>query len=292
MVRREPAPIEQEGAPVIDFTGKVAWVAGAARPPGMGAAAAVLLARYGADVACVDVVVADPDPAQAYEVSRAALDATASAVKAEGRNALVLPVDLTDADAVVASVAETVATFGRVDVCLNFSGGTGPQLGNGPLLDVAPEAWDRTLAANLKAAWLGSRACARRMIEQGSGGAIVSLASSAALSGEPGVGAFSAARAGVVRMTEVLAIELAPHGIRANSVCPLGVSPTAGGGNPGLVTSALQRWGSVEEWVKARIPMGRMQTPEETARVAVFLASDAASFVSGEHILVSGGARF
>ncbi|GMU77536.1 MAG: hypothetical protein AMXMBFR46_03350 [Acidimicrobiia bacterium] len=276
----------------LDFTGRVAWVAGAARRPGIGAAVARLLARAGADVACVDVVVDRPTEADTYEVDQVALDATVAAVEAEGRRAVGLAVDLTDPDRVAESVARTVERFGRVDVCANLSGGTGPRLGTGPVIDVSPRVWHRTLDANLTAAWLGSQACARQMIEQGTGGAIVNLASSAALTGEPNFGAFSAARAGVVRMTEVLAVELAPHGIRANSVCPLGVAPAAGGGNPGLEHTANAHRGSVDDWVRDLIPLGRMQSPDETANVVVFLASDAASFVSGEHILVSGGARF
>ena len=129
------------------------------------------------------------------------------------------------------------------------------------------------------------------MIEQGDGGAIVSLASSAAVRGEPSFGAFSAARAGVVRLTEVLAAELGPHGIRANSVCPLGVSPHAGGGNPGLVFGAVRRGVDARRLDPGRIPLGRMQSPDETAAVMVFLVSDDASFVSGESVVVAGGAH-
>ncbi len=127
------------------------------------------------------------------------------------------------------------------------------------------------------------------MVDAGRGGAIVSLSSSAGVAGEAGFGAFSAARAGVLRLTEVLATELAPHQIRANAICPLGVSPAAGGGNPGLEHGVARR--GLDEWVRATIPLGRMQTPEETAAVVVFLASDAASFVSGQAITVAGGAH-
>jgi 3-oxoacyl-[acyl-carrier protein] reductase len=278
--------------PFIDFTGQVAWVAGAARRPGIGAEAARILARHGAAVACVDVVVPQPSEADTYEVDQAALDTVVASVEAEGGRAIALGVDLTNADRVAESVAATVDAFGRIDLCANLSGGTGPRLGTGALIDVTLPVWQRTLDANLTAAWLGSQACARQMIEQGSGGAIVNLASNTALTGEPNFSASSAARAGVVRMTEVLAMELAPHGIRANSVCPLGVAPEAGGGNPGLEYTAIAHKGNVEDWVRDLIPLGRMQSPAETARVIVFLLSRAASFVSGEHVLVSGGARF
>jgi NAD(P)-dependent dehydrogenase (short-subunit alcohol dehydrogenase family) len=276
---------------VTDFAGKVAWVAGAARRPGIGRAAAVQLARRGADVACVDVVTATPDAADSYRVSQAALDATAAAVEQEGRRALPVAVELTDPEAVEASVAATVEAFGRVDVCCNLSGGTGPHLGNGSLLRLEPGSWAAALDANLTAVWLGARSCARRMVEQADGGAIVSLSSSAGVVGEPGFGAFSAARGGVLRLTEVLATELASHRIRANAVCPLGVSPEAGGGNPGLEHGAARRHGGLDEWVRATIPLGRMQHPGETAAVIVFLASDEASFVSGQAITVAGGAH-
>jgi NAD(P)-dependent dehydrogenase (short-subunit alcohol dehydrogenase family) len=258
----------------------------------MGAAVARILAEHGADVALVDVVVDDPPASDTYEASPDRLEAAVAAVEAAGRRALALPIDVTDPDQVAESVARTVEALGRVDLCANVSGGTGPRFGTGPLIDVDPETWHRTLDINLTATWLGAQACARQMIEQGSGGAIVNLASSAALTGERHFGAFSAARAGVVRMTEVLAYELAPHGIRANSVCPLGVSPEAGGGNPGLEYTAVAHKGNVDDWVRDLIPLGRMQSPDETAKVIVFLLSSAASFVSGEHVLVSGGARF
>jgi len=276
---------------VIDFMGKVAWIAGAARPPGIGRAAAIQMARLGADIVCVDVVASDPSPEQAYEVSQAALDAVADAVRAEGRRAIVHAIDLTDVSAVEQSVATTVAELGRIDVCCNLSGGTGPNLGNGPLIALTPEGWHAALDANLMTVWVGARACARQMIEQGSGGAIVSLASSAGIAGSAGVGAFSAARAGVIRLTEVLATELGPHNIRANAVCPRGISPETGGGNPGLVRGAKREAGGLDEWARTTIPLGRLQAPEETANVVVFLASDAASFVSGQSIVIAGGAH-
>ena len=275
--------------PPPDFTGAVAWVAGAARPPGIGRATAIQLAALGADVACVDVVDAAPAPDQSYRVTSAMLRETADAVRAHGRRAVELAVDLTDPEAVVACVAEAVDALGPIDVCCNLSGGTGPALGTGPLLEVSPDAFRSALDVNLTATWLGSRACAQLMVERGEGGAIVNLASSAALAGAPNVGAFSAARAGVVRLTEVLALELAEYRIRANAVCPMGVSPHQGAGNPGLTQAATG--GGAPDWAQRTIPLGRYQQPDETAAVIVFLASDAASFVTGQSVTVAGGAH-
>src|SRR5258708_3723571 len=121
---------------MIDFAGKVAWIAGAARPPGIGAATAVQLARLGADIACVDVVTSDPAPEQSHRVAQASLDAVADAVRAEGRRAVTFGVDLTKPEAVADSVAATVTELGRIDVCCNLSGGTGPGLGTAPLVDL------------------------------------------------------------------------------------------------------------------------------------------------------------
>ena len=277
---------------MIDLGGKVAWVAGAARPPGIGRATAVRLASLGADVACVDVVddTAAADPSQSYAVSSEALAATVAAVEAEGRRALQSAVDLTDAAAVEASVAETSERLGRLDIGCNLSGGTGPALGNGRLLDVDVDGFRAALDANLTTVWLGVRACAAEMIAQGTPGSIVNLSSSAGLVANAGVGAFSATRAGVIRLTEVLAIELGPRGIRVNAVCPRGVAPGALG-NPGMVRGPVTGTGTLEEWAQRTIPLGRLQTADETASVIAFLASDAASFVSGEAISVDGGAR-
>ena len=157
--------------------------------------------------------------------------------------------------------------------------------------EIDAERLQRIFAVNVFGTMLCAREAVRRMSTRhgGRGGAIVNLSSSAALVAEPGFGAFAAARAALGRMTEGRARELGPDGIRVNAVCPMGVEPGPSG-NPGLVAGATRGGRSLEDWAAARIPLGRLQGPEETANVILFLASDLAGFVSGQSILVAGGA--
>jgi NAD(P)-dependent dehydrogenase (short-subunit alcohol dehydrogenase family) len=273
---------------MTSMEGKVAFVTGAVRAPGMGRATALRLARHGADVVCVDIAPDGGDPNDSDNVADGALDALADEVRALGQRALTFELDLVDASAVQAAVDATVADFGRLDMCCHFAGGTGPSLGTGPLLSIDERAWDRCIDANLISAWIVAKACAEQMVRAGEG-SIVLLSSFAARNTPEGYGAFSAAREGVVRLVEVLGLELAASGVRANAVLPLGVAPH-GQPNPGLDELATRTDGDIDGWVRRHIPLGRLQSPDEVAAVAAFLCSDDASFISGQAIAVSGGA--
>ena len=267
----------------------VALVVGAACPPGIGSATARLLAARGVRVVCAERIVdADgPLPDTACARSRD-LDAVVESVRAAGGTAIALPLDPADVHAGQHAVDETVAAFGRVDLVAHVSGGLGPALGSGPLLNVTPAAWARGLDVNLTAAFAVATAAARQMVAQDGGGSIV-LLSSHAVPGLPreGVGTFAAAKAAVERLVRDLADEVGAHGIRVNAVRPLGVDPKAtSGGNPHL-SRLVDADGAAT--VNA---MGRFQQPDETAAVIDFLLGAGASFVNGAAIDVDGGARW
>jgi NAD(P)-dependent dehydrogenase (short-subunit alcohol dehydrogenase family) len=276
------------------FEGKVAIVAGCARPPGMGHATALRLARQGAVVACLDAV--GPQPEGGYDtgiVTAQLLEEVADEVgAASGTEGYSLAVDPFDPTAWERAAHTVIAQFGRVDICCALMGTTGPGAGNGDLLDVSLESWQRCYDVNVIAPLLFSRACARDMVARDSGGAIVILSSYSAIVPPAGNGAIASARAAVNTITETMAIELAPHNIRVNAVQPLSVrSGDDRFPNPGLSRLADQEADTFTTWVHSQVPLGRPQTPDETAAAVEFLCSDEASFITGVSLPVAGGAH-
>src|SRR4051812_41437603 len=198
----------------------VALVTGAARPRSIGRATALRLARDGHDVACLDI-------ARPYEEAPAHGIATAddladvvAEITALGRRAVAVRADVSDEEQVEAAVAEASDALGVITLVANVAGGSGPGFGIGPLVMVPAAEFRRVLDVNLTGTWLGSKACANRMIAAKTGGRICNVSSQAGKKGFPMIGAYCAAKAGVILLTQSMALELGPAGISINAVCP------------------------------------------------------------------------
>ena len=247
--------------------GKVAVVTGAGE--GMGRAIALDLAHAGASIAAFDIV---PDR----------LADTIAALSETGAASLPVVCDISSEAAVEAAFETVDARFGRVDILVNNAG---VNVVSAAARDYPLDGWDRTLAINLTGSFLCARAAGRRMLDQGHGGSIINISSIVSVSAaDRGSLAFGAAKAGVDQMTKDLAVEWAPAGIRVNCILPCqfrtrGWAETvADPANDELVRTVLHG-----------IPMGRMGEPEEIAGPVRFLASDAASMVTGVLLPVDGG---
>ena len=237
------------------FDGKIALITGGGS--GIGAATARLMAREGAALAIVDI---SPD--------------AAAAVAAE-TGGIALPADIADRAQVEAAVARTVAAHGRIDILVN-NAGIGC-FGRTPDLD--PETWERVIAIDLNAVFYACRAAIPHM--RHGKAAIVNTASISGLAGDYGYTAYNAAKGAVINYTRALAIDHAREGIRVNALCP-GLIATP------LTAGAASLPGLEADWHDT-IPLGRPGTPEEMAEVIAFLASDAASYMTGSIVVAAGG---
>jgi NAD(P)-dependent dehydrogenase (short-subunit alcohol dehydrogenase family) len=179
-------------------------------------------------------------------------------------------------------------TLGGPHICCNVAGGAGAGMGAGPLLQIAEAEWDRVVDVNLKGTWIVARACAERMLAAG-GGRIVNVSSQAGKRGFPMLGAYCAAKAGVILLTQVLAQELGVSGITVNAVCPGTVDTDLLNKDRQFeqLVGALE--GDFDRWVRREIPLARLETADEVAAAIAFLASDDAAYITGEALNVSGG---
>jgi NAD(P)-dependent dehydrogenase (short-subunit alcohol dehydrogenase family) len=244
------------------MSGKVVLITGAGS--GIGRASALEFARQGAHV-----VVADIDLTAAEETRRL--------IGELGQEAMAVRVDVSDSVQVEKLVGCTLETFGRLDCAHNNAGMDGPLR---PLADIAEEDFDRVLAVNLKGIWLCMRHELPQMVRQG-GGAIVNTSSVAGIRGCPGAADYSAAKHGIIGLSRTAALEYAGAGIRINTLCP-GLTETP------LVQRLSRQKPEVFQDLRTRIPLGRAADPAEVGRVAVWLCSDGASYISGQEIVVDG----
>ncbi len=249
--------------PLIHLEGKIAIVTGASR--GIGEAIALAYARSGAKV-----VVASR--------KQEGVDAVAAKITAIGGEALAVACHTGRTADLEALFAATTARFGRVDVLVN-NAATNPYFG--PMVNADDAVFQKTFEVNLKGYFDASRLAARAFEAQRSRGAIVSVASVVALGAAPLQGIYAMTKAAVVSMTQTLAYELGPTGTRVNAIAP-GLIKTK-------FASALIDNEDIRRRVVDKTPLGRVGEPDELAGAAVFLASDAASFVTGHTLVVDGG---
>lgn len=249
---------------LFDLTGRVAIVTGAGS--GLGVVFAEALAEAGAAVVCVGR-------------RREAVERTASRLRDAGHEALAVPADVTDVTSVAAMVEKTIDRFGKVDILVNNAGTATA----GPPEDIPADEWRRVVEVNLTGVFLCSQAVARAMIAAGSGGSIINIGSilGAGASEPAPSAAYAATKGAIVNLTRDLAVHWAPHTIRVNAIGPAYF--------PSEMTSDMLDMPEVIAEIERRTPLGRLGKLDELKGPVVFLASDAASYVTGENLFVDGG---
>ncbi len=270
--------------------GRVAIVTGAGRLRGIGRAIALRLAQEGADVS-VTAVARPPEsfPAHEREAGWRGVASVAKEIETLGRRALALDVDVTDASQVKAMVASTVEAFGRIDVLVN-NAGLALVSGKKNLWEVDDEEWFREIDVNLHGVYQCCKAVAPVLVEQAQGGRIINISSLAGRLAQPQYGGYTPAKFGVIGLTQMLALELAPHRVTVNAVCP-------GSTDTDMMDGTFRRTGErlgipfemVKEGVKRFIPLGRQGDPAEIAAAVAYLASPLAGYITGQAINVDGG---
>jgi len=277
-----------------DLSGKVALVTGVVKKHGIGHAIALRLAQDGANVAVVDMnrmpqPLSEDDRIEEWR----GLDSVVEEIEALGRQGVAIVADVTQSKQVKEMVDKTLARLGKIDILVNNAAILGP-LGV-PALDYDDQTWHRVLAVNLTGPFLCSKVVAKVMVERGQGGKIVNIASLAGKIGCPGIAAYGASKAGLINLTQTLALELAPYKINVNAVCAGTTFTEMGTGRP--VRSLARKLGIGIEEATAQvyaeqiqdIPLGRVAQPEEQANAVAFLASKESDFITGIALNVTGG---
>lgn len=263
---------------MAELSGRVAFVTGAAH--GQGRATALALARAGAAIAAYDVARALEYPGYGMGTS-AELDSLVAEVEALGGSALAFSGDVRDDDAITRAVDATVQRLGRIDILFNNAGICGYGLAH----ELTEEAWDAMIDINLKGAWLVARRVIPIMIRQKSG-VIVNNSSIAGLRGMGRLSHYAASKWGLTGLTKSWAIELAPHGVRVNSIHPTGVNTPM---NDGLAWLEGKTPEQIAEASAGNLLPVPWIEPEDVAEAVLYLVSDRARFVTGTQLVLDAG---
>jgi len=274
-----------------DLEGKVAIVTGSGRAKGLGEAMVKRLASEGCRVVVSDIGAARGAeiPADAIGTS-AGIDQVVSEIRAAGGEAIGIACDVLEESSVKALVAKTVAHYGKLDIMVN-NAGIGYLMK--PLVEMEQSNWDAVLGVNLRGVFFGIKHAAIQMIAQQQGGRIINIGSQASKSGFPFAGPYVASKHGVVGLTRTAAIELGPHRITVNTICPNHVTTGLGDWQNKFFSAATGR--SEETYLKdmrAKIPLGRPGLQADIAKACAFLASCEADYITGEAMNVSGGEEY
>ncbi|MEZ4664121.1 MAG: glucose 1-dehydrogenase [Caldilineaceae bacterium] len=275
---------------MYNLDGKVALVTGAGGEHGLGRAIARRLAEEGAHVVINDVA------AKRIETAAwAGLPDLAREIEAVGRRALPVVADVANAQQVDSMVQWTLEHFGRIDILVNNAGALAGR-DRVPVVELDEAEWDRIQNVNVKGAFLCSRAVARALIAQGQGGKIINISSTAGKRGVARYAAYCASKFAVRGFTQALALELAPHKINVNAICP-GLTETervaeiAANLAPPGVSADAQRQLMIAQANEAT-PLGRIAQADDIARTAAFLASAESDYLTGLSVNVAGGSVF
>lgn len=246
---------------LFELNGKVAVVTGGSR--GIGKAIAMELAKHGADIVIADLLVKDAEQ-------------TAKEISELGRKALVVRADVSRKREVDGLIRRTVTKFGKIDIFVNNAG----IYRAGPTEQLSEAEWDKVIDINLKGYFLCAQAAGKEMIKQKSGN-IINISSVAGIGGFANSVAYCSSKAAIILLTKALAVEWAKHNIRVNAICP-GAIKTA-------MTDPLLKDEAFQQMIKQKTPLGRIGKPEEIAAGALFLASEASSYVTGHSLVIDGG---
>jgi 3-oxoacyl-[acyl-carrier protein] reductase/meso-butanediol dehydrogenase/(S,S)-butanediol dehydrogenase/diacetyl reductase len=281
----------------MSLEGKVALITGAGGMRGVGRASALKLASQGAQVAITDLRrPADDLPPGEVRAEWQSIDSVAEEVRSLGGNALPVYADLSNADAIEGLVAETVNHYGRLDILVNNARAI---IGRDkvPVTELEEDVWQHFLAINTTAVFLCTKYAGREMVRLGNGGRVVNIASNAGKQASADGAAYSASKFAVIGLTQASAMDLAPHGITVNAVCPGPIN-----------TDRMSYWerdqaaqrGLTQEEFRSQVvaasadrtPLGRIAEPEDVANLVSFLAGPDSSLITGQSYNVNGGILF
>ncbi len=272
---------------MYDLDGKVALVTGAGGERGIGRAIAIRLAKEGAEVIITDIAAQPASPAGWGGLSQVVRE-----IEALGRRSLGIVADVSDASQVDSMIQQSLAQFGHIDILVNNAGAPAGR-DRVPVVDLDEDVWDLVQRVNIKGTFLCCRAVARAMIERGQGGKIINMSSTSGKRGVARFAAYCASKFAVRGFTQALALELAPHRINVNAICP-GLVETervdhmAAALAPEGVSAEAYREQMMER-VAIETPLGRVGHVSDVAQVAAYLASSESDYLTGISITVAGG---